>query len=601
METQSSSNNIDVLRSVINRNLKLRNYESALYWADKVMTLSADNVEDVLVCANCLYHTGQYHRAVAVVKNRIDLKTNAEGVLLIANCYYACADYEKTALVLTEFLTPAARTFHHKSSTQQLNPKTPTDSHILSAMHLLLGKSYEGTGSYDLSTEQFRQALVYDVYCHEAFDKIIGHHLLTASQEQELLDQLPFEEQCAGEDNCKTVSTLYRMQIKKYAGHEVLSIPSEMCALEENLDVIVSLAERFYCNCYFRDAYKITSKVLNKEPFHLKCLPLHIVLLVELRKPRDLFYLAHRLVDTYPTNAISWFAVACYYHLIHNNELARQYFSKATSLDGLFGPAWLVFGHSFAAESEHDQAMAAYFRASQLMKGCHLPFLYIGLEYGLTSTTKLAEKFFMQAQAIAPDDPFVIHEIGVIDYQNGRYRDCEVKMKQALSIIDSLDLKKLSHLWEPLLNNMAHTCRKLRKYEEAISYHRKALILKSKNASTLSGIGYNYMLMYDFEKAVEYFHKSLSIRKNDSFAMDMIKIAMDELVNDLNFNVKVIDSYEPLQIERKLNLTQLRQDTTARDESLPNTPQYAPREPTPQFGSGDQSGMSIEMEMSLDD
>lgn len=63
----------------------------------------------------------------------------------------------------------------------------------------------------------------------------------------------------------------------------------------------------------------------------------------------------------------------------------------------------------------------------------------------------------------------------------------------------------------------------------------------------------------------------------------------------------MIDSYEPLQIERKLNLTQLRQDTTARDESLPNTPQYAPREPTPQFGSGDQSGMSIEMEMSLDD
>lgn len=51
---------------------------------------------------------------------------------------------------------------------------------------------------------------------------------------------------------------------------------------------------------------------------------------------------------------------------------------------------------------------------------CHLPFLYIGLEYGLTSTTKLAEKFFLQAQAIAPDDPFVVHEIGVIEYQNGR-------------------------------------------------------------------------------------------------------------------------------------------------------------------------------------
>lgn len=49
--------------------------------------------------------------------------------------------------------------------------------------------------------------------------------------------------------------------------------------------------------------------------------------------------------------------------------MARQYFSKATTIDPLFGPAWLAFGHSFAAESEHDQAMAAYFRASHLMKG----------------------------------------------------------------------------------------------------------------------------------------------------------------------------------------------------------------------------------------
>lgn len=44
-------------------------------------------------------------------------------------------------------------------------------------------------------------------------------------------------------------------------------------------------------------------------------------------------------------------------------------FSKATTVDRVFGPAWLAFGHSFAAENEHDQAMAAYFTASQLMKG----------------------------------------------------------------------------------------------------------------------------------------------------------------------------------------------------------------------------------------
>lgn len=44
-------------------------------------------------------------------------------------------------------------------------------------------------------------------------------------------------------------------------------------------------------------------------------------------------------------------------------------YSKATTLERTYGPAWIAYGHSFAVESEHDQAMAAYFTAAQLMKG----------------------------------------------------------------------------------------------------------------------------------------------------------------------------------------------------------------------------------------
>lgn len=104
--------------------------------------------------------------------------------------------------------------------------------------------------------------------------------------------------------------------------------------------------------------------------------------------------------------------------IIGKSDPARRYLAKATALDRLFGPAWLAYGHSFAVENEHDQAMAAYFKASQLMKGCHLPLLYIGLECGLTNNLKLADKFFQQAQSIAPNDPFVIHEMGVISFYN---------------------------------------------------------------------------------------------------------------------------------------------------------------------------------------
>ena len=61
----------------------------------------------------------------------------------------------------------------------------------------------------------------------------------------------------------------------------------------------------------------------------------------------------------------------CYYYSTGRQDPARRYLEKATKQDVMFGPAWLAYGHSFAVENEHDQAMAAYFKASQLMAALH--------------------------------------------------------------------------------------------------------------------------------------------------------------------------------------------------------------------------------------
>ena len=67
----------------------------------------------------------------------------------------------------------------------------------------------------------------------------------------------------------------------------------------------------------------------------------------------------------------SIFFIFCIYHYYSFPPL----FSKATTLERTYGPAWIAYGHSFAVESEHDQAMAAYFTAAQLMKGCVRPYV----------------------------------------------------------------------------------------------------------------------------------------------------------------------------------------------------------------------------------
>ena len=66
---------------------------------------------------------------------------------------------------------------------------------------------------------------------------------------------------------------------------------------------------------------------------------------------------------------LAWYAVAAYYFSIGKQDPVRKYIGKATSINRIFGYAWLLYGHSFGVENEHDQAMAAYFTASKIMEG----------------------------------------------------------------------------------------------------------------------------------------------------------------------------------------------------------------------------------------
>ena len=74
--------------------------------------------------------------------------------------------------------------------------------------------------------------------------------------------------------------------------------------------------------------------------------------------------------------------------------------------------------------------------------------------------------------------------------QSYRYPEAERYFLRALQTLKQVGGSTLSQSWEPLLNNLGHTTRKLLKYEESIGYHRQALVLRPLSASTYSSIGY---------------------------------------------------------------------------------------------------------------
>lgn len=575
---QASPELIAKLRDSVKSFVHCQDYESASFWSEKVLFMTNDP-NDAYERARCLYNLKEYHRAAHTIKSRNLHLTNLSCLYLAAQCYYMEKDFKEANNLLDSPLivtwpnqndtslsaTPTtslgrhSSRLNHNSHQQQVKFKQiespPAEKNVnrwLGAIYLLKGKLYESSDNRQMAQACFKEALLHDIFCFEAFTSLTRHHMLTIEEETALLNDLNIDGLFANDPEiCQFIKLFYSLQGKKYHKPTKSVIPPQLEYLSKNVDIETAMAERYYFNCDYHSAYELSSSVLERDVHHTGCLPVYISSLMEIDKPTKLFDIAHQLVDLYPESAISWFAVGCYYLVINKVEPARRYLSKATSLDNVFGPAWLVYGHSFAVEREHDQAMAAYFRAYHLMRGCHLPLLFIGVEYGRANDCKLAEKFLAQAKSVAPEDPFVLHEYGVVHYRNRDYKaalECFQEAEKILSPISthksverdwrypSINSDRFKQKWEPLLNNIGHTWRQLGDYDEAIQYHKIALTLVQANASTYSALGFLYYLKEDWDQALAYLNNALSIKYNDSISTSLLEKTIPEYTRSLKMS-----------------------------------------------------------------
>lgn len=395
------------LRDTVSDLIHRHEYKSALFWAEKVVCISSGEVDDVLAQARCLFHLKEFHRAIHCIRSRDLHLVSLPCRHLLAKSHFLAKQFKEAADLIIA-LDEENEDKNVSSVSESLT--AVEESKWKSSLMLLKAQIFEALDNRCMAAVCFKEALKQDIHNFEAFQSLTQHQMLSHDEEKELLQTIDPQDELT--------RSLYSSLLKKYSNPSDEMVVELSPELQQSTDLMTATAESSYYQCDYYKCLKLTTEVLNRDVYHAECLPIHISCLMELKKTNQLFDLAHKLVDLYPESAISWYAVGCYYLMINNTDAARRFLSKSTSLDQVFGPAWLLYGHSFAVESEHDQAMAAYFKASHLMKGCHLPLHYIGLEYGQTENTKLAEKFFHQALLIAPTDPFVLHELGVVSFQN---------------------------------------------------------------------------------------------------------------------------------------------------------------------------------------
>jgi len=437
----------------------------------------------------------------------------------------------------------------------------PSQINPIAMLCLLRGRVYETLDNRPRASKWFRAALVCDIYCYEAFDALVDSQLRPV-EERQLMNELhragAFEGQAAWlfpvyssrlskhdfsqplDSRFKRLNKIVAANPSEASGSSITPyVDTRLYNLGNDLDCAADRAECIFQQQDPLGAYQLTSKIRAKDPFHLRCLKVHLAALVELKRKSELFHTAHQLVDAYPSLAMSWFAVACYYYCIGKYEAARRFFHKATVIDPSMAEAWIGFGHSFAAQDESDQAMAAYRTSSRLFTGCHLPVLCTAIEYLRTNNVPLAEQFCRQAKTMCATDPLVYNELGVVHYRQGRLKEAIDCFKEGLALCRNQP-ERLRHAWEPVMFNLGHAYRRMRKYDEAIRYYEEALSYNPKEASIYSAIGFVYHLQNRLEDAIQSYHSALGIKPEDTFASEMLDRALHEAYSK-PFHVPAID------------------------------------------------------------
>jgi anaphase-promoting complex subunit 6 len=437
---------------------------------------------------------------------------------------------------------------HHKTGarTERLPTSEERDREDISSikseagMCYLRGVCFAKQNSFDRAKECYKTAVQIDVQCFEAFDALMTNSLMSPEEEWKFLDSLNFDTINVGNDPSQSqqaaefTKTLYTTRLSKYTKPEEFASATETLSthynLGENPDIMLAKADLMFTHCRFRKALALTSSVLEKDKYNFNVMPVHLASLHELGEHNTLFLLAHELTDSNPQEACTWLAVGVYYLSIGRIAEARRFFSKASMMDPHFGPAWIGFAHTFAAEGEHDQAISAYSTAARLFQGTHLPQLFLGMQNLQLNNLSLAREYLKTAYDLCETDPLLLNELGVVYYNEGQHHEAIQFFNRAIHI--ALENEAEPNALIPMRINLGHAQRVANHLSDALETFDQVLRSGFKDPSVLSAKALVLMSAGEYFSAVKILHQALAVSPQDPMATDLLNRALEASETD---------------------------------------------------------------------
>lgn len=403
-------------------------------------------------------------------------------------------------------------------------------------MCFLRGLCYAKQNAFDRAKECYKNAVQIDVQCFEAFEQLMKNCLMSPDEEWAFLESLDFDaisitdDTSSSQEAAEFTKMLYTTRLSKYKNPAAFTAATETLSTHYNLatnpDLLLSKADLLFTQCRFKEALAITNSILENDKYNFSIYPLHLACLYELQLKNALFLISHDLADNHPEEPCTWLAVGIYYLAINKVAEARRYFSKASMMDPHFGPAWIGFAHTFAAEGEHDQAISAYSTAARLFMGTHLPQLFLGMQNHMLNNMTIADEFLKTAYGLCKTDPLLLNEMGVVFYHQDRLDGAVTMFDKALEIANEIDSDPSA--WISTRANLGHAYRRLQQWDLALAEFDEVLRLGGKDPSIFCAKGLVLMEQRRPFEAVHVFHEALAISPQDAIATELLNKALDE-------------------------------------------------------------------------
>ncbi|KAI1138808.1 TPR-like protein [Hypoxylon sp. FL0543] len=539
-------------------------YESAIFIGDKLLALTNDD-SDAFWLAQVHFATGNYTRAQSFLSKQDLMNRNPSCRYLAAHCFIKQSRFDEALAVLgernpTHLISNSvnkrkaqhtsgrtAASHHGRGGTKAqerrngLSEEEAANRRFEAAMCFLRGICYAKQNAFDRAKECYKDAVRIDVQCFEAFQQLMKNSLMSPDEEWQFLESLDFDaisipgDTSSAQEAAEFTKMLYTTRLSKYRDPASFTTACETLSTHYNLatnpDLLLARADLLYTQCRYKDALAITDSVLQEDKYNFSIYPLHLACLFELKMKNVLFLIAHDLADTHPEEPCTWLAVGTYYFAIDKIAEARRYFSKASMMDPHFGPAWIGFAHTFAAEGEHDQAISAYSTAARLFMGTHLPQVFLGMQNHALNNMTLADEFLKTAYGLCKTDPLLLNEMGVVYYHQDRPQDAATLFLKAIEVAEEIDSEP--NAWISARTNLAHAYRRARRYDEALDQFDEVLRQGGKDAAIFAAKGIINMELGNFDEAVKILHEALAIHPQDPIATELLNKALDETAGTL--------------------------------------------------------------------